>query len=278
MKRILSIMLASFMLLSLVSCKDASEETLAKQIAPEEVSGFFEEVTLPKNESTEPSTPTDSPDLELPGEGDNLEMTQQDVLAGFSIKEKRFTYEYKDYILFDVTNETDKNYNLTVHAKYFDAEGKRLDETWEVYSDFAAGHQQYILLDPGKKFAECKYDFQLKETERDCWQKEITAKVDSINHGPHSRDTLYANIRIKNDSEKNANVQFQAILVFDFEGNIYIVAHSAGQNVESGQSNYFSCEIADVSTLDDENNIPKELQNGYVGIPVIRGIVEKQGN
>lgn len=280
MKRILSLVLASLMLLSIVSCKDAAEETVAKQVAPEEVSGFFEEVTFSQNENTEPSVPgnpTDPPELELPNEGNDIEMTQQDALAGFSIKEKRFTYEYKDYILFDITNETDTNYNLTVHAKYFDAEGKKLDETWEVYSDFAAGHQQYILLDPGKKFAECKYDFQLKETESDCWRSKVTvepAEMYVFSGTKMTEPSLSVDFNVKNETDKTVYVSFKGILIFDSEGEIYLIKDHGRVRRESWDEGHMGCQVVKAPTK-EELVVPEELKDGYTAIAVIESITEE---
>ena len=254
MKRILSAVLLLIMLLPLCACGDKTE--YPKAVDVDTVEDFF-----------------DGEIRYLPDE-ENMLTVSEETEGGFLVKEKRFTYEYKDYILFDITNETDKNYNLTVHAKYFDAEGKRLDETWEVYSDFASGHQQYILLDPMKKIAECEYDFQVKETESDCWRSKVTVEPSSMHISQsNSNAPAYLNIGINldNQSDRTVYVKFKCILVFDSAGEIYLITNYGVVKMDPRDDVPISC-ILDEKSKKEDLVIPEELQNGFTVLAVIESI------
>ncbi|MBQ8696853.1 MAG: hypothetical protein IJ519_03945 [Clostridia bacterium] len=267
MKRIVSLVLAALALLSLVSCRGKS---ISEPKEPDEVSGFFDgEVNL--------SVMEDAP-IALPEDEGGVPLTEQDALSGFTVREKRFHYEYRDYILFDVTNETDTNYNLFVFATYYDEDGFRVAETRDVYCDFAAGHQQYVLLAPEKKFDRCEYEFQVSETVSDCWRTKISVE----SHGMFTshemlghKAAINGEFEFKNESVNRAYIKFKYYLFFDSEGEIFLMKRPGIIKMEPMTETYKSCTMITAPTV-EELVVPDELKDGYTAIAVIESVSASQ--
>lgn len=253
MKRVLSILLVSAMLLALSAC--GGKETLSNKLTDDD--DFYDSVVR-----------------YLPNEENALVATDADE-GGFLIREKRFHVDYKGHILFDVENQTDKSYSLTVHSIYYDREGKRLDEEWMVYSDIGAGHSQYIMLYPDFSYMECKYDFTVKESDAYVWRNDITVEgADLFKSRLGRAENISGQVRTKNDSDRACTVNLQGIYLFDSDGELYKkVPVYGGYAVHPGQEQFMSIPI--VTSKDNEKaELPEELADGYYLIPVVSGYAE----
>ena len=211
----------------------------------------------------------------LPDE-DNALVATDLTEGGFVIKEKHFKIDYKGHVLFRVENQTEKSYSLTVHAVYYDHDGKKKDELWNVYSDIGAGNTQYLILDPDFGYKDCEYDFSVKESDNYIWRNDVHVTGGELERGRSARkETIFAKINVKNDSDKVCRVVLQGVYLFDAEGNIISGQPTrAFDSLHPGQESYLSIWIAE-SADNEKVVLPTELEDGFYMIPVVSGITER---
>lgn len=102
----------------------------------------------PKNADTGTGTqtPIEKPDIPTTGK--------------LVVKEKKYDYQGNNVMILNVENQTDKNLNVTIIAKYQDASGKAIKTEIRQIEGFPANYRNYVILNPGIKFD--KFSFEVK--------------------------------------------------------------------------------------------------------------------
>lgn len=83
--------------------------------------------------------------------------TDTDSNGGMLVKQKKYEYNGCHVMILDITNQTDKNYTITIDAQYKNVNGKVIRREKRVFEGFPAGRQSYIVLQPGIKFGGFSY-------------------------------------------------------------------------------------------------------------------------
>ncbi len=128
----------------------AAEETVIESVA---VSGKTEKKT--SWEPSEGETPLPKPMNNVSDDGI------------ITVKQKKHEYKGLDVMILDVTNNTAKNYTLTINAMYKNAAGQVFKTEQRVFEGFPAGYRTYFVFREGLKFHDFTYQIAVEEyTER----------------------------------------------------------------------------------------------------------------
>lgn len=231
MKKTLSLIIAGILCLTaLCACSGSSNdvEPPSVDLSYDEQSYFVPGGTSDSEESGQPSE-------------------QQ---GGFAVKLGKYDYNtyaerklakcksgpYKDVsiAILDVTNETAKNYSVTIHGSYLDKDGNVLMTETQEWDQFASGWQKYFLFRPGMAFDKFTYTIETEEFEGDCWKTKISYTFLGLekSKGLHSLtdyhvkvEGLVANVHVQNDASKEYSVGIQYVVFFDESGQVICVYH-----------------------------------------------------
>ncbi len=138
----------------------------------------------------------------------------------FLVKEKRFTRNGNNLMILEITNESAKNFDITVRGTYYDASGNPLHAETQSFAGFPAGYQNVFLFDPQLPFAEFRYVLETAPCEEPVYAHLIGARFtgasrrDTIDEdkamaGDFTRfPTLYATFTVKNESPGDLQATF----------------------------------------------------------------------
>jgi len=76
------------------------------------------------------------------------------------IKDKKYEYNGANITILNIENQTSKNLNITISAKYLDASGKTIYAENRMIEGFPANYRNYAVFQPGIKFD--KFTFEVK--------------------------------------------------------------------------------------------------------------------
>lgn len=80
--------------------------------------------------------------------------------AAFLVKEKKLSFEGKDLVLLDITNESNTCYSITISGSFYDQNGTELCSEKKVFDQFSAGFQNCFLFEPKINFSDFKYTIE----------------------------------------------------------------------------------------------------------------------
>lgn len=175
---------------------------------------------------------------------------------GFLIKDKKYPYKrpcdtaYTDVVLLNVTNETNRNYEITIEMTYFAKNETQLTTETQTYQDIAAGHSTYFLFQPQISFDHYKYKVSAKEIDGACYLSNIvqmdwnsdTANFqhwlahcyDTVQHGDTKMyNHIYTKVSFQNQNDLLLYVRAY-IIVFDRYGEIAYITLQGDAEFEAG--------------------------------------------
>ncbi len=214
MKRNLLFLIVISLLLTLSACSKES-------VPLPDISDYNSEAFIP---ATSDST-ADSSDI--------------DPSDGFSVKDRKYTYENTGVVLLNVKNNTKKNYTVTIHGTYLDENGDVIGEETQTHEGFAAGWQNYVMFWPEFMFDKFTYKMEFQEYTGEC----IASKMDlqwvpgkvtkSLGNGSSRRPMIVGHIQFTNGGEVPMEIYFHYI-VFDSVGEIFNINGLSEQDGSGG--------------------------------------------
>lgn len=147
------------------------------------------------------------------------ENSTEQVSGDFIVKEKKYTFEGNNLVILDVTNETDKNYSVTVKGTYFDESGKEIKSETQTFDQYSSGYQGYFLFQPNIQFDSFKYTIETKETEGPFYAKDIGFKFNGLQE---------MRVTITEEEMKNNFTKYPTILAsfsHSYSGNTEVQAY-----------------------------------------------------
>jgi len=155
------------------------------------------------------------------------------------IKEKKYDYNGANVMILNVENQSNKNLNLTISAKYLDASGKILYAENRMIEGFPANYQNYVVLQPGIKFDKFTYEVKTSsysgETYMQCFSiDEDYLKVyaggnpfDVGSNATHKRASVFIDTVVYHNATINLKINADFVL-FDSTGEIYLIRQYIG--------------------------------------------------
>lgn len=146
MEKIFAMLLSVTILLALFAGCSKPKEGTAGTISEFESQAHIQ-VSTPEDASGEPS-------------GD----TSKAPLSGeFVVSEKKYDYNDANLELLYVENQTDRNYDITIHGVYLDENGETIEEETQTFEGFASGWSNHFIFYPRKAFDSFKYTVDMVE-------------------------------------------------------------------------------------------------------------------
>lgn len=159
-----------------------------------------------------------------------------EVTGGFTVRDRKYTFEENDLVVLNVENGTNRNYSIKLHGKYLDENGNVLKEETQTFEGFAAGWKNYFLFRPEIKFDSFTYTLETKEFTGECvadkleiyqnqeqeffWKEDLSGVTGVA--GDDSGWIAMTPIYFKNVGEKKMAVTMHYIVVGN-DGNIFMI-------------------------------------------------------
>ncbi len=126
------------------------------------------------------STPIDSYDTERQFPVETAEDETGTVAAGFTVKEKLYDFKGESVLIFHVSNESEQNCTLKLRVTYRDENGNAVGKKAQTVRGFAAGHEKYLMLRPGKEFDAYTYTLEAEPFGGECVDQLFSATYSHI--------------------------------------------------------------------------------------------------
>ncbi len=297
MKRALSLLLCVMLCISALgacttdtpdtSGSDASIGTPNADISYDDVSYFIPggtskpEESQPNYSKPEESRPEESRSSESNDSSESntsIETSQptetsksEQQTGGFAIKLAKYTYESNTIALLNITNETEKNYSITIHGSYLDANGKVMKTETQKWEQFGAGYQKFFLFKPDIQFDRFTYSVETAEYKGQCPVCELEVKSVELtkekwpvaklcDQGDRtSYPQIIAKIHTQNNSNKTLIAEKSYLITFGSDGEIYNIDLSGSKKYIPDFETYRSVMIA--YSTEDTIELPKELKD-----------------
>jgi len=200
------------------------------------------------------------------------------------IKEKKYDYNGANVMILNVENQSNKNLNLTISAKYLDASGKIIYAENRKIEGFPANYQNYVVLQPGIKFDKFTYEVKTSSYSGETLMKYITTGTDvKVVAQPavmdQMKDTKRAELKItiSISSSRAEDLYYKAdFVLIDNKGQIaWILKPLLYCHITSDPT---LCDGKEdiVYTLDgilyEDYVLPDSLKNNCIGIIGIKGV------
>ncbi len=221
------------------------------------------------NTNSETKPPVDIPEIPTTGK--------------LVIKEKKYDYNGANVMILNVENQTDKNLNVTIKAKFFDANGKPIVPQSRSIEGFPANYRNYVIFNPGVKFDKFTYEVETSAFSGEALMKYITTGTDvKVVAQPavmdQMKDTQRAELKITASisSSQSENIYYRSdFVLLDNKGQIVWIATSMYRNINSDPT-LFEGKLDLLYTLDGilyENYVmPESLKNNCKGIFAIKEV------
>ena len=227
-----------------------------------------------KNDDTPDSQPSvDNPDIPTTG--------------NIVVKEKKYDYNGANVMILNVENQTDKNINLTITAKYQDGNGKTIETETRKIEGFPANYRNYVILNPGIKFDKFSYEVKASSFKCEALMKYIvcTSNVE-VQARPSIHDVnlkkypiraeLEMTFHIMNTYTENLTYHVNYVM-FDKNGDIFMIntnawGYTKPKYPEADDGRRFVSITYDDITYDDYT-LPEELNGTCSGIVGILDVV-----
>ena len=148
------------------------------------------------------------------------------------IKEKKYDYNGTNVLILNVENQTSKHLNVTIKAKFLDANGKLILPQNRYIEGFPANYRNYVIFNPGVKFDKFTYEVETSTHTGSAYMQYFTTSnsvkivaqpsiIDS-NVGRDPRAELMVTYRVM--SSYNGTLYYSAnFVLFDKNGDIFWV-------------------------------------------------------
>lgn len=188
--------------------------------------------------------------------------------GSFLVKQKTYRYHEKDLVLLDVTNETDKNYTVTVTGSYLDADGAVIKSEEQTFCGFASGYRTHFLFMPKINFDSFSYEIALTPFEGECLAADIDIldgkrRIDKWTIGQNMHQ-LIASIEYKNNSARPLTAALTCIF-FDKNGEVFYIGMPGIKEASAGGIAGPSVKLY-VQYTENEFVYPERLERDYVDV------------
>jgi len=222
------------------------------------------------NTNTETQPPVEDPDIPTTGK--------------LVIKEKKYDYNGANVMILNVENQSDKNINLTINAKYLDASGKTLYAENRMIEGFPANYRNYVVFEPGLKFDKFTYEVKTSSYSGPAYMQYLTTgSIVKMAPTPSFLDYMKENPRTELEVDFSIKTSYQSELyyiadfvLFDKYGEIYWIenshySHIIDENVNHGyKTRGLTCDIPYKDFV-----MPDNLNGTCTGIIAIREIFDE---
>ena len=137
--------------------------------------------------TTDPGTnPGTNPGTDIPHpptlKDDEIEKTTEHVVGNgkFVFYEHKYDYAGGQIVLMDMKNETDSNYDVKIHATYYDENGAEILSETRTIPAVAAGYQTPVLLWPQTAFATYSYTLETTPYDGVCWGEKYSIEYTGL--------------------------------------------------------------------------------------------------
>lgn len=169
------------------------------------------------------------------------------------VKDKKYTFEGSNLVILEVENQTDKDYSITVHGSYLDADGNVLKTESQTFDQYYAGYKNYFLFRPGITFDKFTYTLEFAEASENLYVKDIGFEFQGLYESVHVVDELfeqgdytqYPGVMGQFAYRYTGNAEHLEVLLdwilFDEQGEIIFIGYfgpwlEPGQNFDSYQN------------------------------------------
>ncbi|MBQ8524690.1 MAG: S-layer homology domain-containing protein [Clostridia bacterium] len=146
------------------------------------------------------------------------------------IKEKKYDYQGTNVMILNVENQTSKHLNITIKAKFHDANGKLITAKNHYVEGFPANYRNYVVFNPGIKFETFTYEVETSNYKGPAYLQyftcgttaEVTVQEDvhDLNQGRVPRAQLNMSFRVLSSFSGYMYYSAQFVL-FDKNGEIF---------------------------------------------------------
>ena len=216
MKKYLCFALATLMLLTaLVGCN-------VKPITP------TPDDTQTQQPGTNPGTTdpgTTDPGTDIPQQpalkDDEIEKTTEHIVGNgkFVFYEHKYDYAGGQIVLMDMKNDTDSNYDVKIHATYYDENGAEILSETRTIPAVAAGYQTPVLLWPQTAFATYSYTLETTPYDGVCWGEKCSVEYTGL--AMSMTGTMLRAVGKYTNYNTEEFAKCMTFLLFDNKGNLY---------------------------------------------------------
>ncbi len=202
------------------------------------------------------------------------------------IKEKKYDYNGTNVMILNVENQTNKDLNITITAKFFDANGKLIVPQNRFIEGFPANYRNYVVFEPGVKFDSFTFDVKTENYNGTAFMKYLVCGTNlEVSAKPDWRDQMSDNPRSEIEfvfpltatQKTDMDLWYVAdFVVFDANGEIFWVnsGHMSITYQKSG-SNGGKIRTCFYDTLYKDFKLPENLKGNCSGIISIRSVTDE---
>ncbi len=214
--------------------------------------------------TTDPGTTDPGTDIPHPPtlKDDEIEKTTEHVVGNgkFVFYEHKYDYAGGQFVLMDMKNETDDNYDVKIHATYYDENGAEILSETRTIPAVAAGYQTPVLLWPQTAFATYSYTLETTPYDGICWGAQYSLKYSGLKEFDLGEEMiLMASAKETNNNTTSFN-RCMTFVLFDNTGAVHgIFGH--GMEIRDSVKKDFSLDwvFTAYSSKDDPFVFPEKL-------------------
>jgi len=214
------------------------------------------------NTNTETQPPVETPDIPTTGK--------------LVIKEKKYDYNGANVMILNVENQSSKDLNVTIKARYLDASGKTLYAENRMIEGFPANYQNYVVLQPGIKFDKFTYDVETETYTDETFVQHLSMKLldvyangnllDIGDNKNRIRASVFMDTMFYYNSKTVIDITSDIVL-FDTAGNIFLIHKYNARFGKFKESSELLMHEYDISI--DDFNLPNNVNKNS---PIILAI------
>jgi len=224
------------------------------------------------NTNTETQPPVEDPDIPTTGK--------------LVIKEKKYDYNGANVMILNVENQSDKNINLTINAKYLDASDKTLYAENRMIEGFPANYQNYVVLQPGIKFDKFTYEVNASTYNGEAFMKYIIKEPSVIVKAipcsfDQMKDTVRAEVQITYSLDTKYELDlfyFADFVLFDNKGEIYHIKNNHPSIINNNLRGQKLVSIIYDDILYKDFVMPDNLKGNCSGIVALKEVTQEMPN
>ena len=228
----------------------------------------------PKNagSSSTPDKPIETPEVPTTGK--------------LVIKEKKYDYNGANVMILNVENQTSKDLNVTISAKYLDASGKLVYAENRMIEGFPANYQNYVVLQPGIKFDKFTYEVKTSKYNGEVFMKYIIKEPSVIVKAipcsfDQMKDTVRAEVQVTYSLDTKYELDlfyFADFVLFDNKGEIYHIKNNHPSIINNNLRGQKLVSIIYDDILYKDFVMPDNLKGNCSGIVALKEVTQEMPN